>query len=56
MKPDIFTEMEKKLVAAVFGCLAENDPIVAPYVWESALHIVVNFAVSRFISKYESNI
>lgn len=43
VKPDIFSEMEKKLVSTVFSYLSESDPVVAPAVWESALHIVVDF-------------
>lgn len=51
-KVNVFAEIEKKLVAAVFGCLSETDPVVAPAIWESALHIVINFEVSKYFFKY----
>lgn len=50
-KVNVFAEIEKKLVAAVFGCLSETDPVVAPAIWESALHIVINFEVSKYFFK-----
>lgn len=43
LKPDVFTEVEKKLANTVFSNLSESDPMVAPAVWESALSIVINF-------------
>ncbi|KFM63260.1 E3 ubiquitin-protein ligase listerin, partial [Stegodyphus mimosarum] len=43
VKHDVFAEIEKKLVTAIFSCLSESDPVVAPSVWEATLHIIVKF-------------
>ncbi|GFQ68562.1 e3 ubiquitin-protein ligase listerin [Trichonephila clavata] len=43
LKPDVFVGVEKKLSMTVFSNISESDPVVAPAVWESALHIVVMF-------------
>lgn len=45
--PDVFADMLKKVASTVFGSLSESDPIVAPVVWEAALHIVVSFKVCQ---------
>ncbi|GFX48037.1 e3 ubiquitin-protein ligase listerin [Trichonephila clavipes] len=43
LKPDVFVEVEKKLSITVLSNISESDPVVAPAVWESALHIAVTF-------------